>query len=801
MLFLASITVSYNNLNLEFVDRPKKEPASPKEYWNLLFPKEVELSDEYMKRENVYPIVIYVLEKMKDEPLQTIYDTQVIERCYSYLIELEEYKLLLEYAEIFKTQRYLYFMKNSEHKDEFYENDSSLIYYYVTARWQLSLLSELDEDLLIGMLKTVPQTRYPLTDKPLMSTIEILMSLLNANKHSMDDIKFFIVRLSSFILKEGYMILSEVGKKIFYEGIEQQLSLFLESETYKKTHQFFQHLLSWSHITLKGMCLLDVSEDVSLVDSNRTQRIHESGKVVETLTKTIYLENEKHIEKIIEGIMLHLSHDLYLNNEVGNQAVVTLSEIFDITLMSTYKKDMLQKYRLNDRSFQQYFQKTFENGEYKAYYRYLTKYLTRDEQATIEEKLMFQTAYVYAEYKKDKDAIGLYTRLLDEDGPDPSVYNNLALLYMNKKEYDEALRLLKLGEEIDPENESIQLNLKEVHKLIKDEEMRPKRMKDAYFKKTYKTDKRLIFTIYKLQGEEKITDDKLRNLLSISDVTYYNKLMSKLVDLELVLKDQQKGYILDPTIEELVQQYIDPKMERSIVKGDKNKLYRSIFYHDSEINLYRALLELFPQHLVFPNMDLKTIIEVDKIKEHLDSDVMEYMFKAHVDFAIINTRTYFPVVTFEKDSDYQDTEPQKSNTAKKNLIFETSGLPLIRLRFNSAMDYERLKEEIKQTTKSFLLDIKSNDENAELLDEFDLKRFGIANKLPSIEEIKETWEKIVGSLISQNTQKLLLDEEQAVLTVSLSKDLKSIMELSQETLKTQLYQQINSLNKVEFIYV
>ncbi|PGK52378.1 hypothetical protein CN918_31840 [Priestia megaterium] len=797
---MTSITVSYKDLNLEFVNKPRKEPTSPKEYWNLLFPKDIELSDEYMKRENVYPIVIYVLEKMKDEPLQNIYETQVIERCYSYLIELKEYKLLLEYIEIFKTQQYLYFMKNSEHKDTFFENDSALIYYYITARWQQSLLNELDEDLLISMLKTVPQIRYPLTDKPLMVTIEILISLLNANKHSMDEIKFFIVRLSSFILKEGYMILSEEEKKPFYEGIEQQLSLFSGSETYKKTHEFFQHLLSWSHITLEGMCLLDASEDVDLVDTNRTQWIYESGKILETLTKTIYLENEKHIEKIVEGIMLRLSQELYLTNAVGDQAVDTLSEIFDTTLMSTYKKDILQKYRLNEHRLHQYFQRLFENGKYKTYYRYLTRYLTRGERATLEEKLMFQTAYVYAEHKKDNDAIGLYTRLLNEDGPDTSVYNNLALLYMNKKEYAEALRLLKLGEEMDSEKESIQLNLKEVHKLIKEEEMRPKRMKDAYFKKTYKTDKRLIFTIYKLQGEEKITDDKLRNLLTISDVTYYNKLMNKLLELELVLKDQQKGYILDPTIEELVQQYIDPKMERSIIKGDKNKLYRSIFYHDSEINLYRALLELFPQHLVFPNMDLKTIIEVDKIKEHLNSDVMEYMFKAHVDFAIINTRTYFPIITFEKDSDYQDTEPQKSNAAKKNLIFETSGLPLIRLRFNSAMDYERLKEEIKQTTKAFLLDVKSTDDNAELLDEFDLKRFGILGKLPSVDEVKEIWEKIVGSLISQNTKELVVNEEQAILIVHLSKDLKSIMELSQDTVKTQLYQQINSLNKVEFIF-
>lgn len=94
-------------------------------------------------------------------------------------------------------------------------------------------------------------------------------------------------------------------------------------------------------------------------------------------------------------------------------------------------------------------------------------------------------------------------------------------------------------------------------------------------------------------------------------------------------------------------------------------MYRPIFYHESEINLYRVLLELFPQHFVFPNMDLKTIIEVEKIRDYISADYLDYLFKAHVDFAIIDTTSYLPILTFEKDSEYQDREPQKSNAIKK----------------------------------------------------------------------------------------------------------------------------------------
>ena len=55
-------------------------------------------------------------------------------------------------------------------------------------------------------------------------------------------------------------------------------------------------------------------------------------------------------------------------------------------------------------------------------------------------------------------------------------------------------------------------------------------------------------------------------------------------------------------------------MEREIVRASSNCFYRPIFYHESEIRLYQALIELFPQQLVFPNMDLKTVIDVEKVK-------------------------------------------------------------------------------------------------------------------------------------------------------------------------------------------
>lgn len=231
-------------------------------------------------------------------------------------------------------------------------------------------------------------------------------------------------------------------------------------------------------------------------------------------------------------------------------------------------------------------------------------------------------------------------------------------------------------------------------------------------------------------------------------------------------------------------------------------MYRPIFYHESEISLYRVLTELFPQHLVFPNMDLKTIIQVEKIREHLDHDHLDYMFKAHVDFAIIDTTTYFPILTFERDSDFQDQEPHKTNALKKNFIFETSGLPLIRIRYNSAMDYERLKEEIKQSTKAFILEISGNtdSETRRILESIDPARFGVLNDIPTDEDLKYAWENIVGHIIANHTRLIELDQSQFVLKITLDEEVRQVLELGADGIKSKLYQAYPMLNSIQFYW-
>jgi tetratricopeptide (TPR) repeat protein len=428
-------------------------------------------------------------------------------------------------------------------------------------------------------------------------------------------------------------------------------------------------------------------------------------------------------------------------------------------------------------------------------------WLNQDVQEKIKED-SFYLAYIYGENARTMEAVKLYKEIYEREPENTSIINNLALLYFDQlKEYDQALMLLKEGKRIDPEHKNISRNLELLEEKIKKEKQRPKEMKDRYFKKTDKLLRNIMFSIYKLSSDEIVTDELLQSVTKLKDRRFFQSKMNKLLELELVAHNQFQGYFLEPTIYQLVQEYVNPKIEREVVRASQNKFYRPIFYHESEIKLYQALIELFPQQLVFPNMDLKTIIDVDKVKPYLEPEILDYMFKAHVDFAIISNTTYLPILCIEKDSSYQDDSYGEQNALKKNMIFNTSGLPLIRIRFTSAMDNDRLKEEVKQVTKEFLLQTHKEDDNRDILKEFELKRFGIYVDLPPKEELDKAWKDIVGDMIFNETKDIKIDTINAVIQIQVSKNVEQVLEYGKEAMKANMYQRFPTLNSIQFNFI
>lgn len=411
------------------------------------------------------------------------------------------------------------------------------------------------------------------------------------------------------------------------------------------------------------------------------------------------------------------------------------------------------------------------------------------------DEFYFELAYSFSETEEKATAKKLYQDAVDSGKENSAVYNNLGVLYAKEGDNERALVFYTKAHELNPDDDIAKKNKENTEKSIKEAKKREQQLRNTYFKKVQKYHRNILFAIHRYSDE--VTNDILHDIINQEKYTL-KKNINFLVDNDMLQLTQKGTYIINPIVEKWIDEYVNPTLERQIVKVDNSKLYRPIFYHESEINLYRVLIELFPQHFIFPNMSLKTIFDIDKLRELLEQEVLSYLFKAHVDFAIVNTATYFPVLAFEKDSEYNDKEPSKTNNEYKNQIFKTGGIPMIRLRYNSGMDYERLKQEVKDATKNLILEIESGNNHSEfdLLREIDKKKFGITNSAVDLKVVQKEWDNIVGSGIAVKSK--VIDVEVRVLIIEISNDLKSIIEMSKENINRKMLEKFTFIDDIKY---
>ncbi|PGY54152.1 DUF2726 domain-containing protein [Priestia megaterium] len=776
----------FEELHWQLVMDEPKEPESIEELYSLLFPKNTEVEVEFKNPKNLIPLLTFVKWKLSNYNLKDVYNTYIIERVLLLCSELSEYRIGMEFADTYKVNQFLSSIKENENKHEIYGGFKSLIINYLVVKYKSIGLEEEDFYHFTNLILEIEQKTWfePVESHEIL--IEIYIETISHDLIPHNVHERMLLRLPVFYLKNTHLQFLSLQQE-FLDNMDKIFSEYYNSTNFQDVSTFFRSLVEFVH------------KDLFSNSKNENDLIKYPLLIIKNINKKKTETYESLYGELIDSL-LEFFVDYFLKGEVTEGALDDYLKILKDCEKTVYKVELLKKHHFQKTSIIPILRVLYENAKYSEFYKVYQNWLLEEQQILVKKQMPFECAYTFKKMGDVKASKIIYEDMLINGNEYPGVYNNLAVIYMDEKDYEKALELLEKGKSIEPDDEHINKNIKNVKIQIEEAKQKPKKMKDMYFKKTDKLHKKIIFSIYKLEEDLPITDEKLIEVTKISNEHYFYKLLHKLLDLEIVFADKNKGYILDETIYKLVENYIDPQLEREVVKVNQNKLFRPIFYHESEINLYRVLNELFPQHFVFPNMDLKTIIDVDKIRDYLEPDVLEYMFKAHVDFAIIDTTTYFPIITFEKDSEYQDIEPHKSNVIKKNTIFQTSGLPLIRLRYSSAMDYERLKEEIKQATKEFILEIKSENQEHELLKHFDLKRLGIYGQLPSIEEIKDTWGNIVGELIAKKTQDMSVDEEQAILTINVSSEIESIIKLSQENIKSQMYQRVNELNQIRILY-
>jgi hypothetical protein len=163
------------------------------------------------------------------------------------------------------------------------------------------------------------------------------------------------------------------------------------------------------------------------------------------------------------------------------------------------------------------------------------------------------------------------------------------------------------------------------------------------------------------------------------DALWAERHYNKLVDTGMLLVSK-KGYRINPHIAPLVERESQHAVIGRIIRAQGQNAVKQVFNSEREFTIYQALVQLCPNHLVFPNSSLQSIMNFDRMKELVSEDDFGYYLRASVDVVVVSTTTYLPMLAIEVDSIWHDTERQQKNDEKKDRLFAAAGIPFMRLR-------------------------------------------------------------------------------------------------------------------------
>lgn len=163
------------------------------------------------------------------------------------------------------------------------------------------------------------------------------------------------------------------------------------------------------------------------------------------------------------------------------------------------------------------------------------------------------------------------------------------------------------------------------------------------------------------------------------DEMWVRRHLQKLKDTGMVF-DTETGYRINPHIQPLLKQESQHSVVGKIIRANGTTAVKQVFNSGREFSIYQILVQLCPNHLVFPNCALQSIMTYERMKELVDDDVFGYYLRASVDVVVVSSTTYLPMLAIEVDSVWHDTERQQKNDTKKDLLFATAGIPFLRLR-------------------------------------------------------------------------------------------------------------------------
>jgi diadenosine tetraphosphatase ApaH/serine/threonine PP2A family protein phosphatase len=163
------------------------------------------------------------------------------------------------------------------------------------------------------------------------------------------------------------------------------------------------------------------------------------------------------------------------------------------------------------------------------------------------------------------------------------------------------------------------------------------------------------------------------------DALWAKRHYNKLVETGMLLVANSK-FRVNPFIEPLLEREAQHAVVGRIIRAQGTSAVKQVFNSQREFLIYQIMVQLCPNHLVFPNSSLQSIMSYDRMKELVNDDDFGYYLRASVDLVLISSTTYLPWLAIEVDSIWHDTERQQKNDGKKDRIFAAAGVPFMRLQ-------------------------------------------------------------------------------------------------------------------------
>lgn len=212
---------------------------------------------------------------------------------------------------------------------------------------------------------------------------------------------------------------------------------------------------------------------------------------------------------------------------------------------------------------------------------------------------------------------------------------------------------------------------------------------------------------------------ELANYASM-DVVWVKRHYDKLVDLGMLLVTDQK-YRINPHIAPLLERESQHAVIGCIVRTQGTSAVKQVFNSQREFSIYQILVQVCPNHLVFPNCSLQSIMSFDRIKEFVNDDDFSYYLRASVDIVVVSSTTYLPMLAIEVDSVWHDTERQQKNDGKKDRLFAASGIPFMRLRPVGSPSENAIRsqvaEHVNELVRSLRADLPGYEQTQKLLED------------------------------------------------------------------------------------